>query len=97
MLTSPVYTILWPCLISAFWIIFAFVPCFIQTSKRDRGVLYLFCIMTSVLCWLFWFCCFICQYHPLIGPRLHTNMALIMAREWNYEAIKFKINETINP
>lgn len=97
MVTYYVSSILWPCAISAFWIIFAFLPCFIQTSKRDRGVCYLFCIMTAVTCWLFWFCCFIFQYHPLIGPKLHANIALIMAREWNHEATKFNINETINP
>lgn len=29
-----------------------------------------------------WLCCFMAQMNPLIGPRLHQNTILIMAREW---------------
>jgi hypothetical protein len=29
-----------------------------------------------------WLCCYMAQMNPLIGPRLHQNTVLIMAREW---------------
>lgn len=29
-----------------------------------------------------WLCCYLAQMNPLIGPRMHTNTILIMAREW---------------
>jgi ATP synthase subunit H len=29
-----------------------------------------------------WLCCYMAQMNPLIGPRLHQNTILIMAREW---------------
>lgn len=31
---------------------------------------------------LSWLCCYLAQLNPLIGPRMHTNTILIMAREW---------------
>lgn len=83
------WTILWPTLITLFWIFFAFIPRFIRTSKADASVLRLFCIMTSIACWLFWACCYIFQFGPFFGPRLHSNTILILAREWNNKIIKF--------
>lgn len=29
-----------------------------------------------------WVCCYMAQMNPLIGPKLHQNTILIMAREW---------------
>jgi hypothetical protein len=38
-------------------------------------------ILTYFLC-SSWLCCYMAQMNPLIGPKLHQNTILIMAREW---------------
>lgn len=35
-------------------------------------------------CFSSWLCCYLAQMNPLIGPRLHSNTILIMAREWGH-------------
>lgn len=48
-------------------------------------------ILTAVTCWLFWLCCYMAQMNPLIGPKLHQNTILIMAREWgNFSALELE-------
>lgn len=34
---------------------------------------------------MFWFCCYLGQSNPLIGPRLRQTVVLIMSREWGSE------------
>ncbi|KAG4071784.1 hypothetical protein HA402_011938 [Bradysia odoriphaga] len=77
----------WPICISVFWISFCFIPRCLHMSRADRGVYWLFFIVTSTACWLFWFCCYLSQFNPLFGPRMYQNTILIIAREWSNKAV----------
>nr|AAV90704.1 vacuolar ATPase M9 [Aedes albopictus] len=54
----------------------------IAPKGPNRGIVQCVLILTAATCWLFWLCCYMAQMNPLIGPKLHQNTILIMAREW---------------
>ncbi|KAG5873364.1 hypothetical protein JTB14_022967 [Gonioctena quinquepunctata] len=58
-----------------------FLP-FIVPKGPNRGIIQVILMLTGVCCWLFWFCCYVAQMNPLVGPKLDRNTILIMAREW---------------
>ncbi|CAG9808999.1 unnamed protein product [Chironomus riparius] len=60
----------------------------------NRGIVQCVLILTGACCWLFWLCCYMAQMNPLIGPKLHQNTILIMAREWGN---MINLTETIEP
>lgn len=93
-------TFLWPGIITIFWILFVTVtPCLIKSSPRDKGIVRLFFIMTTVTCWLFWATCWLHQLNPTFGPKLNQNTVYIMSSEWNYRKIIVPISVTtqLNP
>lgn len=46
-----------------------------------------------------WLCCYMAQMNPLIGPKLHQNTILIMAKEWGNPLIDdgWRFNDTEHP
>ncbi|KAK1122572.1 hypothetical protein K0M31_009017 [Melipona bicolor] len=58
------------------------LPIFVPKGT-NRGILQVMLILTAFTCWLFWLCCYMAQMNPLIGPKLHKNTILMMAREWS--------------
>uniref|UniRef100_A0A6M2E0C8 V-type proton ATPase subunit n=1 Tax=Xenopsylla cheopis TaxID=163159 RepID=A0A6M2E0C8_XENCH len=64
------------------WGIVGVVLPFIVPKGPNRGIVQVVLILTAACCWLFWLCCYMAQMNPLIGPKLHQNTILLMAREW---------------
>lgn len=69
-------------LITAFWGFVGIVLPFLAPKGPNRGIIQCILMLTAATCWLFWLCCFMAQMNPLIGPRLHQTVTLIVAREW---------------
>ncbi|GAB0090508.1 V-type proton ATPase subunit [Sergentomyia squamirostris] len=67
---------------TALWGVVGIVLPFLAPKGPNRGIVQCVLMLTASTCWLFWLCCYMAQMNPLIGPKLHQNTILIMAREW---------------
>lgn len=70
------------------------VQCVLMLTAATCWLLWVFLLLFSLIwefIWPFfissWLCCYMAQMNPLIGPKLHQNTILIMAREWGNEIV----------
>ncbi|KAL4232086.1 hypothetical protein ACF0H5_009662 [Mactra antiquata] len=74
-------------IVSGFWAFIGIVcPLLVQFcmgKSANKGVVQLMFVMTAVCCYLFWFCAFLFQLNPLIGPKLESNLIRVMQYEWD--------------
>ncbi|XP_017006917.2 V-type proton ATPase subunit e [Drosophila takahashii] len=65
-----------------FWAAVAkFGPLLVTKDPHDDLVRCIF-LLTAVVCWLFWLCCYLAQLNPLLGPKLNGNTIRIIAASW---------------
>ncbi|XP_045482547.1 V-type proton ATPase subunit e-like [Harmonia axyridis] len=67
---------------TAFWAIIGIIAPLCVPRGRNRSIIRLCLILTAICCWLFWFCAFVVQMNPLLGPKIEKDHYLIMARNW---------------
>ena len=44
-------------------------------------------MLIGICCWLFWFCCYMSQMNPLIGPILNQRTLIAVKQYWVRELI----------
>ena len=77
-MTSPMVPI---AVVSAFWAVFGLLlPCFAQGENKQ--VVRVSLVLTAICCWLFWFCTYLHQLNPLIGPELKAGEAIAVFKQW---------------
>ena len=53
------------------------------------SVLQVVLMLIGICCWLFWFCCYMSQMNPLIGPVLNQRTLVAVKEYWVSQPRKF--------
>ncbi|GAV00329.1 hypothetical protein RvY_11196 [Ramazzottius varieornatus] len=70
-------------LITFFWLAVGVVGPFVLPKRiHDRGLIRVMLVLTAVCCYMFWLVGYMCQLHPLWGPRFNPKVLVAMRREW---------------
>ncbi|XP_046386242.1 V-type proton ATPase subunit e-like [Ischnura elegans] len=69
-------------ILTLFWLVVGCVLPFVIPKGPNRGLLQVILMLTAACCWIFWFCCYLAQMNPLIGPKLSNRTLILMAKQW---------------
>ena len=67
--------------VTLFWALFGLIlPCCV--GGPNKQVIRVSLVLTAICCWLFWFCTYLHQLNPLIGPELRPEEAIAVLKQW---------------
>jgi V-type H+-transporting ATPase subunit e len=64
-----------------FGVIGGVLPIFVPKNPH-RSVIQVILLLIGICCWLFWFCCYMSQMNPLIGPILNQRTLIAVKQYW---------------
>ncbi|KAH8329602.1 hypothetical protein KR074_000219 [Drosophila pseudoananassae] len=68
---------------TTFWAAVARVGPRLMSKAPQQDLVRCCFLLAAVCCWLFWFCCYLAQLNPLIGPKLKQDTIKMIARSWD--------------
>ncbi|XP_037899174.1 V-type proton ATPase subunit e-like [Glossina fuscipes] len=71
--------------LTIFWGIIGIVIPLLIPKGPNRGLIRCILVLTAASCWLFWFCCYMSQINPLVGPMLPQKAVFMIAKKWGYK------------